>query len=1122
MKIAKIISELLLTLFGIIFALWLILFCTLQTKSGREWLFHQVTQYLEKATQTDVLVETFQFTFPCDLKLENIVFLQENKPLITIGTLDLRCNYSSLLQGKLKFSYLLADHIHLLKLPKFSQSKEKGYFSFREYSFLPFYLKFEQLDIKNLTVNPDLFDSFNFPIKIKESILNQTFNIKGELSNNPFKSILTTHLYLTKENYSKNEAPFKLEIDILNNQLSLLFEIDPLLSLKGTIEINQDKTIHHSHFEGKINDISYFSSFTAIPVIPVEANIGFEGNLSGSISSPKINLKLNSSDLTIYDQQLKHLHARIQLKIDHGSYNGLFSGSFDHQNIKWKSDSSFDLTEKKFTLFDLEIEGLGIVLKGDLSTSLSDYRWEGQLIGEVDQLTTLSHYLSIPFTGKGKLKLHITKNDHLNEKFQGIEGEFVGEAFQWKDWHAEQCRFNFSAENFFHLNEGKGDFSFKKLHHFNTQLEEVKGSTLFRADQSNCPFQLTVTGENKENLSLFLDGTWEKREESLKLQINHLTGDLATRSLLLKYPLLIDYRKEKIELNQLSFEWGGVELQGEFHQNKEEISAQFKTNGVPLEYFHFMAPQFPATGNAFFQGNINGTFDQPKGKLEIDLEQVQLIEELFAKKTAVDGKLYINFDQEGVLLQSQLRGVGNTPFEIKGTLPFHFQLQPFRLKNDRTLPFYLTIHAEGEIDRFLHLFYHDTTNASGRASIAVSLEGEVTHPEIKGTLKLTNGSYESLSTGTLYHNIQAVFEGNGSNLLLKTLSAEDNKNGQITATGTIELNAAKSFPFEFEITPSHIYILDSDYIDISASGQLNLSGTTQGAILKGELNVDQATVHLEETLPQKIKNIDIAYINVSKEDPILSHIEKTKERYPLELNVKLNALRSVQIEGSHLKSDWKGSLLATGTIENIQLNGDLRIEQGEYQLQGKEFNLKQGNIHFAGPPGKKTSLYVVASKEINRITAEIILKGPVTKPLISFRSTPPLSQREVLSYILFGQGISDITKDQGDQLSQSFITLNSTNQTKKWDTFLSRLRNNIGIDHLEFTTNDRTESKDFGVKVSKQITDNLTVTVNQSMVSLSPVIAVEAKLRKNLKVQAEGGVGQDAPIRMSIKWKKDY
>jgi translocation and assembly module TamB len=338
----------------------------------------------------------------------------------------------------------------------------------------------------------------------------------------------------------------------------------------------------------------------------------------------------------------------------------------------------------------------------------------------------------------------------------------------------------------------------------------------------------------------------------------------------------------------------------------------------------------------------------------------------------------------------------------------------------------------------------------------------------------------------------------------------------------VHLDASKQFPFEFQIHPSRIFILDSDYVDISASGKLNLSGTTKKSKLQGELTVDQASVHLEEALPRQIKNIEIKYFNIAQNHSLPQYVEKHEANSPVELEVKLHTLQNIRIEGNHLKSEWKGSLAVTGTPENPQLNGDLRIAQGEYDFNGKVFTLTQGNIHFAGAPDKKTSLYIVASKDIDRIKAEIIVKGPANKPAISFRSNPPLSQREVLSYILFNRGISDITPDQGDQLSQSFISLNSNDQTKNSDDFLSRLRNNIGIDRLDFIANDNKENRDFGLQVGKHLTENVTVSVNQSVTSLSPIIAVEAQLRKNIKAQAEAGVAEDAPIRMSIKWKKDY
>src|SRR6202035_3934121 len=111
---------------------------------------------------------------------------------------------------------------------------------------------------------------------------------------------------------------------------------------------------------------------------------------------------------------------------------------------------------------------------------------------------------------------------------------------------------------------------------------------------------------------------------------------------------------------------------------------------------------------------------------------------------------------------------------------------------------------------------------SGHAKIALQLSGQMNAPQIRGNIDLINGAYESLSTGALYHNIHAHLEGEGSKIILKNFSAQDNKNGSITATGIVNLDASQHFPFEFQVHPSHIFILDSDYIDISASGSLSL------------------------------------------------------------------------------------------------------------------------------------------------------------------------------------------------------------------------------------------------------------------------------------------------------------
>lgn len=712
--------------------------------------------------------------------------------------------------------------------------------------------------------------------------------------------------------------------------------------------------------------------------------------------------------------------------------------------------------------------------------------------------------------------------DAIQLNLSHLATEWKAQDVQWPMGKAARVEGQARLHNPLQVIEGTIQIYVQNMQTPMTHLEELAGSSTFHPSQKQWPFQFNGRGTWKDHFQIAAEGYWHFTSDSIEIQANRLSGQFGPYPLYLKRPVHFMSRLQGMQLAGLHLQFGEAEIQGEFHLDQQQVLSTFKTNDIPSELFHYIVPELPLTGRATFQGRLEGLVHEPRGQFQIDLHQIQIVEDIFANKPLIGGRVHLDLNAKGMQVNSELNGIGHTPLLVSGNLPISLSLNPFDFKTDAQLPFNLALNAEGELDPYLHLFYNDTTNLSGHAKIALRLTGQMNAPQIQGHVDLVNGAYESLSTGALYHNIQAHLEGDGSKIVLKQFSAQDNKQGSIAATGLLALDAAKQFPFEFKITPSHIFILDSDYAGISASGPLNLIGNLKQSKLSGELTIDKAVVHLEETLPRQIKTVDVKYINLAEGEHHPNVLEKKEKNSTVELDIKLQAPQDIVIEGNHLKSEWKGSLAVTGTTDNPQLHGDLRITQGSYDLNGKVFNLNQGNIHFAGAPDKKTTLYIVASKEIDRINAEIIVKGPVTKPVISFRSNPPLSQREVLSYILFNRGISDITTGQGDQLSQSFMSLNSSEQqTKASDDFLSRLRNNIGIDRLDFTTNS-TENKDIGLQVGKNITENITVTVNQSMTSVSPIIAVEAKLRKNLKAQAETGVIADAPVKMSLKWKKDY
>lgn len=82
---------------------------------------------------------------------------------------------------------------------------------------------------------------------------------------------------------------------------------------------------------------------------------------------------------------------------------------------------------------------------------------------------------------------------------------------------------------------------------------------------------------------------------------------------------------------------------------------------------------------------------------------------------------------------------------------------------------------------------------------------------------------------------------------------------------------------------------------------------------------------------------------------------------------------------------------------------------------------------------------------------------------------------------------------------------------------LTRIRNGIGIDRIDISRDDNGGAN---IQVGKYISRGILVSVNKSVTSETNRVAIEARVMKNVKVQAE--VGDDSEAELMLKWKHDY
>jgi autotransporter translocation and assembly factor TamB len=1105
----KFVLKFILILLFLLITVWAALTALLSTKKGQEWIIANSITYLERATGLGLHPEKIEWILPFGIRMHNLTISSGEDKLTAIEEIDLFCLYPALLHGRLICSSLHAKGITLFSSGKRSSSTPVS-------KLLPFYLKIENIHLEQIRLSPALLKKEVIPLRaLNQELERFSFNLQGMISNNPLKHSITAHLLLTATHLARTSSPITLGINAQNNLLSFSLHADqwliPETNLKSNLAFFASGTFN------SWQQIAKQSPFTDLPI---------EGHFKWTIPSEHVFIKSryqihSAAEMNLFETILKaprldvHGQARLSLDgIQQGSFDGKYieadqeialqgtvAGPYDQLAIKANVDAPrFNLgkypLEKIRSSLEATIQGKQAegLIRLDFESNRVPCRLESAF-----QWDKANEKLHFPHLAIDALQSHLKGSLSVDTSDLIFEGDLEAYATQLEPI-AKLADLSIEGETDFKL-------SFKRVQDEGSAELQGIGCDLVGKEIRWNQLYIGRLALRSEYPSGSIHFSIKQAKNGL-MEIHDLSGESALSTSQKEWPFKLSGS------GQFEEQWD-LDARGSWHFDLQALFTSSVRISVSRE----------GSDALVFDEGIAPAISEEKNRADDSLVGDRKLTDEVNKA-----------DQHIVEFHlSELKGFyGSSPLELLLPLDFIYSTDQrargsvglrwgdSEIKATYTSEqgnFNLDIEGEGRLDAYLHHFVQDAPNLSGEAKVALKITEDRDKPSIRGHLEIFNATYESQDTGAIYHNIRAHLVGGGSKILLKSLVAEDSQGGTISGDGSIQINPDLNFPFEFHIQAAKLYILNSDYAAISASGPLSLTGDTKKAKLSGNLKVEKAVVHLEEALPKQIKTVDIHYINLP--EGLEAPIAAKEAGLEMELDINL-AAQEILIEGNHLKSTWKGELTIEGTTNQPLLFGDLRVSKGEYDLNSKVFSLKQGSIHFAGAADKKTTLYVVASKEIDPIKAEMIVKGPLNKLEVSFRSNPPLSQREVLSYILFGKGVSEITTGEGNTLNQSFISLNTSEQTSQKQDLLTRLRNNIGIDRLDFTAAGEGENQDVALQVGKYVWDDLFISINKSIGASADRIAIEAKLMKNVKAQAEVEIGSSSQGKVSLKWKRDY
>ena len=380
-------------------------------------------------------------------------------------------------------------------------------------------------------------------------------------------------------------------------------------------------------------------------------------------------------------------------------------------------------------------------------------------------------------------------------------------------------------------------------------------------------------------------------------------------------------------------------------------------------------------------------------------------------------------------------------------------------------PLFAQLRYNGPADTLWRLTGVETIDLSGPIAVAADAMGTLADPQIRGVLRTNAGRLESAITGTVITNLRAAGRFNGSRLVLDTLAGSTPEGGSLTGAGSFGLSAERGFTIDLALNAGHALLLNRDDIGATVTGPLTIKSDRSGGTIGGDLVLDKSRFRLGAAAAAAVPRLAVKEINRPADE-----MADDAPPAPWRLALKARARNQLAVRGLGLDSEWRADLSIRGTVDNPAIGGQAVFIRGGYEFAGRRFDLQRGTIRFTGEAPPDPLLDIVATASVQGLNATIHVTGTGLKPEIDFSSIPALPEDELLSRLLFGTSITNLSAPEALQLAAAVASLrNSGGGGGLGLDPINAIRRATGLDRLRILPADTTTGQGTSVAAGKYI-----------------------------------------------------
>ncbi|MGE5517156.1 MAG: translocation/assembly module TamB domain-containing protein [Bacteroidota bacterium] len=558
-------------------------------------------------------------------------------------------------------------------------------------------------------------------------------------------------------------------------------------------------------------------------------------------------------------------------------------------------------------------------------------------------------------------------------------------------------------------------------------------------------------------------------------------------------PTMLEWRRDAITLApaRLAVGSGQTEVTGQLRGG--ELAAHARLTALPLAL-----ASADATGT--MSGNIDadGPLASPHVRFALTGRDLALVQGTQAGLGRLSGRAEGDWRQGRLSGHAELSDGNALRLTAEGSVV---------LPGDGVLD--ARLHANGDAGRLAESLPLGAHVVAGRLEAAATVGGTVHDPRIDGHAVLRGGRYENLDAGTVVTPLQAEALLAGNRV---TLTAQGGDGGG----GSLRLNGGGTLDGDIaaDIALERFTALRRDDIEAVFSGDLRLADGR----LSGAVTVPRAEIDVGRLKGGGPVRLEVVEINRPGAPPAKAQAKHDSSGPALALAVQ-GRVEHAFVRGHGLDSEWQGDLAVAGTTAAPSLTGRLTAARGQMDVLGKAFKLTPDSaVVFQGEVPPDPALSITAEAATVDITAQVQVAGTAKAPEMTFTSSPPLPQDEVLARLLFGREAGKLSAFQQIQLAQ-MAAGGLTGEQSGFDP-VGELRGFLGLDVLGIgSETDRTGKDNPTLSAGRYVGRDTFVRVDQGTTGLGR-FTVEQGVGGGFSV--ESYVGELSGGGVGLTWRKDY